>query len=89
MVSTFRLAAGKAGLGWATPHTLRHTCASMLAQKGVDVDTIADYLAADRQTIWRVYRRQHPDYLKSAADALDDSPVMEVVETPHPGELRH
>ena len=53
----------------------------MLAQKGVDVDTIADYLAADRQTIWRTYRHQNPDYLKSAADALDESPLMELVET--------
>ena len=67
----FKSAAQRVGLGWVTPHVMRHTCASMLAQHGVDIDTIADYLAADRQTIWRVYRKQHPDYLRSAAQVFD------------------
>ena len=67
----FTKAAKRVGLAWVTPHVLRHTCASMLAQAGVDVDTIADYLAADRNTVWRVYRRQNPDYLRSATAALE------------------
>lgn len=61
-----------AGLeGWVTPHTLRHTCATWLAQGGVDIWKVAGYLGhTDSRTTGR-YAHHHPDYQSEVADALD------------------
>ena len=54
----------------ATPHTLKHTCATWLMQRGVPIWDVAGYLATSPETIQRVYGHHHPDFLKSAAKAL-------------------
>jgi integrase len=66
----FASAARRAGLDDVTPHTLKHTCATWLMQRGVPTWEAAGFLATSRETIERVYGHHHPDYLKSAARAL-------------------
>ena len=55
------------------PHVARHTCATWMAMEGVDLDKIADFLAADPATVWRNYRKFAPDYLREATLALEGS----------------
>lgn len=70
---TYAKAVKAAGLTGVSPHTLRHTAASWMAQKGVAFPVIARYLGhADSRTTERVYAHHSPDYLQAAADALDD-----------------
>lgn len=66
----FQSACRRAGLSKVTPHTLKHTCATWLMQRGVPTWEVAGYLATSRETIERVYGHHSPDYLKSAAEAL-------------------
>ena len=53
-----------------TPHTLRHTAATWLMQRGVKVLEHSLFLGDVAQTLQRVYGHHHPDYLKSAAEAF-------------------
>jgi integrase len=66
----FASACSRAGLSKVTPHTLKHSCATWLMQKGVPTWEVAGYLATSRETIERVYGHHHPDYLKSASEAF-------------------
>lgn len=68
----FGRACERAGLDDVTPHTLRHTCASWLAQKGVPFPVIARYLGhRDSRTTERVYAHRDPKYLEAARRAID------------------
>lgn len=68
----FGRACERAKLDDVTPHTLRHTCASWLAQSGVSMMVIARYLGhKDSRTTERVYAHHSPDYLRQATEALD------------------
>jgi integrase len=66
----FSTACRKAGLEGVSPHVLRHTCATWLMQKGVRIWDAAGFLGMTTETLERVYGSHHPDYLKSAAEAL-------------------
>jgi integrase len=66
----FASACRRAGLVDVTPHTLRHTCATWLMQRGVPIWDAAGFLGMSRETIERVYGHHHPDFLQSAAQAL-------------------
>lgn len=67
----FGEACAKAGVKGVTPHTLRHTAASWMAQKGVSFAKIARYLGhSDSRTTERIYAHHAPDYLKDAADSF-------------------
>ena len=68
----FTLAAERAGLPWCTPHVLKHTAISWLAEKGFTVDQIADMTATDANTVRRIYRKFNPDYLADLSTALAD-----------------
>lgn len=70
----FGNAVKRAGLeGSVSPHTLRHTAATYMAQSGVRMSDIAAFLGHDdSRTTERVYAKWSPDYLKEAAGALDD-----------------
>lgn len=58
--------------GKVSPHTLRHTAATYMAQAGVSMSEIAAFLGHDdSRTTERVYAKWAPDYLRSAADALE------------------
>lgn len=53
-------------------HTLRHTAAVLLAEAGVPMEEIAQYLGHNTvSTTYRVYARFSPQYLKKAASALE------------------
>jgi integrase len=66
----FATACRKAGLEGVSPHVLRHTCATWLMQKGVPIWDAAGFLGMTTETLERVCGSHHPDYLKSAAEAL-------------------
>jgi integrase len=71
--TAFRDAAATAGFppGDVTPYVLRHTAATWMAQDGVPLWTIAGFLGhSDIRMVERHYAHHHPDYQKSAAQAL-------------------
>lgn len=67
---SFASACRRAGLDGVSPHTLRHTAATWLMQKGVDLWEAAGYLGMTTQTLQSVYAEHHPDHLSKAARAL-------------------
>lgn len=70
--TAFRKAAARAGVPRATPHVLRHTAASWMAEAGVPMDVIAQYLGHSSPAITAsVYARFSPDYLREAARAVE------------------
>jgi len=67
----FRAAAKRAGLDGVSPHTLRHTCGTWLAQKGVTMWNIAGWLGQDPETTARIYAHHSPDFMDEAMRAVD------------------
>lgn len=75
----FGRAVDRAGLSDVTPHTLRHTAAVWMAEAGVPMTVIAQYLGhADSRTTERIYARYSPEYLKTASEALEMPAVRRV-----------
>jgi integrase len=69
--TAFRHAVAAAGLwGRVTPHTLRHTAATWLMQRGVPMWQAAGYLGMSAQTLERTYGHHHPAYMRDAAQAI-------------------
>lgn len=67
----FHDACVRAGLKNVTPHTLRHTAATWMAQAGVPLWDIAGFLGhTSTDMVTETYGHWHPDYLKKAAQAL-------------------
>jgi len=61
-----------AGLHGVTPHTLRHTSATWMAQAGVPLWIIAKYLGhTTSRTTERVYAHHNPTFLLEAKQALE------------------
>lgn len=55
-----------------TPHTIRHSAACWMAEDGVEMSQIAQYLGhSNMNTTYRVYARYSPDYLRKASKALE------------------
>jgi integrase len=52
-----------------TPHTLRHTAATWMAQSGVSMDRIAAVLGDTVNTVAKKYVHWSPDYLRDAVNA--------------------
>lgn len=68
----FARAAKRAGLEGVTPHVLRHTAAVLMAEAGVPMSEIAQYMGHSSSRVTeRVYARYSPGYLSRAAKALD------------------
>ena len=68
----FAAAALRAGFPDLTPHVLRHSAAVHMAEAGVPMSEIAQYLGHSSTNVTeRVYARFSPDYLRKAAAALD------------------
>jgi integrase len=53
-----------------TPHVLRHTCATWLMQKGVNLWDAAGFLGMTVQQLEQGYGHHHPDYQEEAVAAL-------------------
>ena len=56
---------------WATPYVLRHTAASLMAQRGVPVSAAAASLGHDPAIFLRTYAHLYPGDLRSVAVAMD------------------
>ena len=68
----FARAARRGGVPWCTPHILRHTAAVHMAESGVPIAEIAQYLGHSSESVtFRTYARFSPDYLRRAASALE------------------
>ena len=60
-----------AGLENVTPHTLRHTVATLLVRAGVPLIEVSKLLGhKDSRITERVYAKFSPDYLLRATEAL-------------------
>jgi len=68
---SFGSACKRAGLVDVTPHTLRHTCGTWLAQAGVDLWEIAGWLGQSYATTVELYAHHHPDHMEEAKRASD------------------
>jgi integrase len=66
----FNSAAERAGIPDCTSHTLRHSAATWMAMRGVELREIAKFLGNSEAMVERVYAKHHPDYLKRAVTAM-------------------
>lgn len=66
----FNDACRAAKLKGVTPHTLRHTAATWMAQGGVPLAEIAGILGQSIQRTTERYIKHHPDHLRRGVDAL-------------------
>jgi integrase len=67
----FRSVRREAGFGDdVIPHSLRHTCATWLAQRGVPTWEAAGFLGMTEQMFINVYGHHHPDHQKNAVNAF-------------------
>lgn len=72
-------AAKRSGLGFVTPHVLRHSAAVWMAEGGRDMEEIAQYLGhSDSRITSRVYARYSPQFLREAANLLELDSVSEI-----------
>lgn len=68
----FKAACVRARLTNVSPHVLRHTAAVHMAEAGIPISEVAQYLAHSNEAItYRVYARYSPEYLRRAASALE------------------
>lgn len=74
-------AAGRrARIGHVTPHMLRHSAAVHMAEEGVPMEEISQFLGHSNLNITRqVYARFSPDYLRKAAAALEYDDIANIV----------
>jgi integrase len=69
--TAFKHAVKVAGLwGNVTPHTLRHTAATWLMQRGVPIWQAAGYLGMSVEMVERTYGHHHPEFMRAAAQAI-------------------
>ena len=68
----FKAATQEAGLSGVSPHVLRHTAAVHMAEAGISMDEIAQYLGhSDSRITASTYARYSPEHLRKAASALE------------------
>lgn len=67
----FGSAAERAGVPDCTPHTLRHTAGTWMAQLGVNMKEIGDYLGHSSTRTTELYAHHHPDYMVNARKAFE------------------
>jgi integrase len=71
MKRAFNAACAEAGLHDVTPHTLRHTTGTWLAQQGVPLDKIGAWLGHSDARTTQLYSHHHPDFMEEARNAAD------------------
>jgi integrase len=69
--TAFKTAVGLAGINKrVSPHTLRHTAATWLMQRGADPWQAAGYLGMSLEVLLNTYGHHHPDYLSDAVNKI-------------------
>lgn len=68
---SFKAAATRANLRGVTPHTLRHTCATWMAQSGASMFQIAGFLGQDVDTTINRYAHHSPDHMHDAVSSTE------------------
>lgn len=68
---SFGRACKRAGIVGVTPHTLRHTCGTWMAQQGVPLAKIGEYLGHSDERTTKLYAHHHPDYQDEAVAAFN------------------
>lgn len=68
---SFAHACQLAGLSDVTPHTLRHTCGTWMAQQGVPLFEIGGWLGHSNERTVELYAHHCPDHLMKAKRAAD------------------
>ncbi|MDA9448540.1 integrase [Bradyrhizobium sp. CCBAU 21360] len=69
--TAFKSAVRLAGLGpRISPHTLRHTAATWLMQRGTDPWQAAGYLGMSLEVLLNTYGHHHPDFLSDAVEKI-------------------
>lgn len=68
---SFGRACKRAGIVGVTPHTLRHTCGTWMAQHGVSLRQIGEYLGHTDERTTKLYAHHHPDYQDEAIGAFN------------------
>ena len=69
--SAWRTALSAAGIEHCTRHDLRHTAITWAMQNGVDKWAASGYFGVSLDMIERTYGHHHPDYLRSAVQAME------------------
>lgn len=67
----FANAVKRAGLGGVTPHTLRHTCGTWMALRGVPLHDIGAWLGHGDMRTTMLYAHHSPDFMDAAKLAMD------------------
>lgn len=76
MSAPFRVLTADTGIDDFVPHTLRHTAATWLMQRGCDPWMASGYLGMSLKTLMKVYGHHHPDHLKGVHEAFySDKPA--------------
>lgn len=68
---SFARACKRAGLADVTPHTLRHTCGTWMAQAGVPLREIGGWLGHSDARTTELYAHHHPDFHANAKRSID------------------
>ncbi|MDB5707837.1 MAG: phage integrase family protein [Sphingomonas bacterium] len=69
---SFGNACKRAGLDNVTPHTMRHTCGTWMAQKGVSLFHIGGWLGHSDARTTELYAHHHPDYQEEALASINN-----------------
>lgn len=73
----FNAAVARAGIEHCTPHDLRRTAGRFMAEAGVPIEEIAQYLGHANPNVTRsTYAQFSPDYLRKASGALEFLPPV-------------
>jgi len=67
----FRTLASRADLAGVTPHVLRHTAGTWMAQRGVDTWQISGFLGHSEARTTALYKHHSPDFLDQAKAAME------------------
>jgi integrase len=68
---SFGAACKRANLVDVSPHVLRHTCGTWMAQQGVPLHQIGGWLGHKDTRTTQLYAHHHPDYMDEAARAFN------------------
>ena len=62
----------RSGMPWVTPHVFRHSAATIMAESGVPMEEIAQFLGhSNTKMVETVYAKFSPTYLRRAAGTLE------------------